>query len=283
MDKNRIPFPIKFTFVYQFVEKMTIIEIIILIVSGLLVGFINTLAGGGSIISLSILMFLGLPASVANGTNRVAIFIQNIAAVGSFKQQKVLDHKKGFWLAIPATLGGILGAYIAVDLQEEIIEKAIAIVMLIMMFVILYKPQRWLKGKEYLQKKKVSVWQIILFFVIGIYGGFLHMGVGYALLAGIVLGAGYDLVKANAIKVFIILIWSPVILAVFIYYGDVNYAYGLILSIGNVTGALIASRLAVKQGAAFVRWVIIAVIILTAAHVFGVIDIKAAIAPLLEK
>jgi uncharacterized membrane protein YfcA len=261
---------------------MTWIEVIILVVSGLLVGFINTLAGGGSIISLSILMFLGLPANIANGTNRVAIFIQNIAAVGSFRQQKVLDHRKGFWLAIPATLGSILGAWIAVDLDEAIIEKAIAIVMLIMMIVILYKPQRWLKGKEDLQKKKVSIWQVFLFFIIGIYGGFLHMGVGYALLAGIVLGAGYDLVKANAIKVFIILIWSPVILIVFMINGQVNYLYGLILSIGNVLGALIASRLAVKQGAVFVRWVIIAVILLTAAHVFGLIDIQEMVGSLIQ-
>jgi len=246
----------------------------LLIFSGLLVGFINTLAGGGSIISLSILMFLGLPANVANGTNRIAIFIQNIAAVGSFRQQKVLDHKKGFWLAIPATVGSILGALIAVDLNEEVIEKAIAVVMLVMMFVILYKPQRWLKGKKELQDKKVSVWQMILFFFIGVYGGFLHMGVGYFLLAGIVLGAGYDLVRANAIKVFIILIWAPVILVVFIWFGQVNYLYGIILSIGNVIGALIASRLAVKKGAAFVRWVIIAVILLTAAHVFGLMDIS---------
>lgn len=253
---------------------MTLAEIILLIVSGLLVGFINTLAGGGSIISLSILMFLGLPANVANGTNRVAIFLQNIAAVGSFKQQKVLDQKKGFWLAIPATIGSVIGAWIATDMNEEIIEKAIAIVMLIMMIVILYKPQRWLKGKKELQDKKVTIGQMILFFVIGIYGGFLHMGVGYALLAGIVLGAGYDLVKANAIKVFIILIWSPVILVVFMINGQVNYLYGIILSIGNIIGALIASRLAVKQGANFVRWVIIAVILLTAAHVFGLIDIS---------
>ena len=248
------------------------LEVVILIVSGVLVGFINTLAGGGSIISLSILMFLGLPANLANGTNRVAIFLQNIAAVGSFKQKKVLDHKKGFWLAIPATLGSIIGAWIAVDINEEIIEKAIAIVMLIMMIVILYKPQRWLKGKVELQQKKVTIGQMILFFAIGIYGGFLHMGVGYALLAGIVLGAGYDLVKANAIKVFVILIWSPVILIVFIINDQVNFLYGIILSAGNVIGALVASRLAVKQGAGFVRWVIIAVILITAAHVFGLVD-----------
>ena len=253
---------------------MTWVEIIVLIASGVLVGFINTLAGGGSIISLSILMFLGLPANVANGTNRIAILFQNIAAVGSFKQQKVLDHKKGFWLAIPAALGSIIGAWIAVDLNEEIIEKAIAVVMLIMMFVILYKPQQWLKGKKELQEKKVSAGQMILFFFIGIYGGFLHMGVGYALLAGIVLGAGYDLVKANAIKVLIILIWSPVILFVFIIHGQVNLYYGLILSVGNILGALIASRLAVKKGAGFVRWVIIVVILITAAQIFGLIDIS---------
>ena len=253
---------------------MNWIEVVLLVFSGLLVGFINTLAGGGSIISLSILMFLGLPANVANGTNRIAIFIQNIAAVGSFRQQKVLDHKKGFWLAVPAALGSILGAFIAVDLNEEVIEKAIAIMMLVMMFVILYKPQRWLKGNEELQAKKVTIGQMALFFIIGVYGGFLHMGVGYALLAGIVLGAGYDLVKANAIKVLIILVWAPFILVVFIYYGQVNFLYGLILSVGNVAGALIASRLAVKKGASFVRWVIIAVILLTAAHVFGLVDIS---------
>ena len=253
---------------------MTYIEVIVLIAAGLLVGFINTLAGGGSIISLSILMFLGLPANVANGTNRIAIFIQNIAAVGSFKQQKVLDYKKGFWLAIPAAIGSLIGAWIAVDLNEEVIEKAIAVVMLIMMFVILYKPQRWLVGKIELQEKKVSVWQMILFFVIGIYGGFLHMGVGYALLAGIVLGAGYDLVKANAIKVLIILIWSPITLLIFIFNDQVNFAYGLILSVGNFLGALIASRMAVKKGASFVRWVIIIIILLTAAHVFEIINIK---------
>ena len=253
---------------------MTLVEIIILIVAGVLVGFINTLAGGGSIISLSLLMFLGLPANVANGTNRIAIFIQNIGAVGSFKQQKVLDHKKGFWLAIPATIGSVLGAWIAIDVNEDIIEKAIAVVMLVMMVVILYKPNRWLVGKKELQEKKVSFWQMILFFFIGIYAGFLHLGVGYALLAGIVLGAGYDLVKANAIKVLIILIWSPITLLIFILNDQVNFAYGITLAVGNFTGALIASRMAVKKGAAFVRWVIIAVILITAAQIFGLIDFK---------
>jgi len=100
------------------------------------------------------------------------------------------------------------------------------------------------------------------------------MGVGYFLLAGIVLSAGYDLVKANAIKVLIVFLYTPITLIIFIFAGQVNYGYGLVLAIGNVIGALIASRMAVSKGAGFVRWVIIIVIILTSAHLFKIVDIE---------
>jgi len=113
-----------------------------------MVGFINTLAGGGSIISLSVLMLLGLPANIANGTNRIGILMQNFAAVGSFSQQKVLDWKKGRWFAIPAVLGSILGAWIAVDVNEKAIEYSIAVIMLLMVIIILWKPERWITERE---------------------------------------------------------------------------------------------------------------------------------------
>ena len=253
---------------------MTLFEISLLIIAGLLVGFINTLAGGGSIISLSVLMMLGLPAPVANGTNRIAIAIQNLVAVSSFKQQKVLDAKKGIWLAIPAVVGSVIGAMIAVDINEEVFEKAIAVIMIIMLVFIIYKPQNWIKERTRLVEKKVNFWQVLIFFFIGIYGGFIQMGVGYFLLAGIVLGVGYDLVKANAIKVLIVLLYSPFAIFVFFMNDQINWAYGLIMTVGNVAGALIASRMAVKKGAKFVRWVIVVVILLTAIHLFNIVNLK---------
>ncbi|MCK4569473.1 MAG: sulfite exporter TauE/SafE family protein [Bacteroidales bacterium] len=250
------------------------IEIVTLIIAGLMVGFINTLAGGGSIISLSVLIVLGLPANIANGTNRIAIVIQTLTATGSFRQQKVLDTRKGIILGIPALLGSIVGALIAVEINENIFEKAIAVTMLVMLAFILYKPQKWLLGRDELVKKKTSVFQIILFFLIGIYGGFIHMGIGYFLLTALVFSIGYDLVKANAVKVLIVLIYTPVTLIIFLVYGQVNWEYGLTLTIGNVFGALIASRLAVKKGVNFVRWVIVVVILLTSGHLFGLYNIK---------
>jgi hypothetical protein len=263
-------------------DSITLTEGIILVIAGTMVGFINTLAGGGSIISLSVLMLLGLPAPLANGTNRIGILMQNIAAVGSFSSQKVLDWKKGRWLAIPAVIGSVLGAWIAVDVNEKAIEYSIAVIMLIMVVFILWKPERWITEKKELIDRKVSWVQIVIFFLIGIYGGFIQMGVGYFLLAGLVLSAGYELVKANALKVLVNFIFTPFALVVFIINDQVDYAYGLILGIGNVMGGLLGSRLAVKKGANFVKWVIIVVILLTSAQIFGLIDIKGLLVPVLQ-
>ncbi len=253
---------------------MNIIDIIILIVAGVFVGFINTLAGGGSIISLSVFMIMGLPPTIANGTNRVAIMIQTITAVSSFKKQKVLDQRKAILLAIPAAAGSVIGALVAVDMNELIFERAFAVIMLIMLVFILFKPQKYLYGRKELQNKKISIWQIIVFFLIGMYGGFIHVGIGYFLLAGIVLGAGYDLVKANAIKVTIAFFVTVIALIVFIVDQDIRWLYGLVMGVGTIGGALLASRLAVKKGVNFVRWVIVVLILVFSAHFLDILNIN---------
>ena len=259
------------------------VEIITLITAGLLVGFINTLAGGGSIISLSVLMMLGLPASMANGTNRVMITIQTLTATTSFRQQKVLETRKALLLSIPAVLGSLLGAWFAVDIREDIFEKAIGVIMLIMLVFILYKPQKFIYGRSNISEKPLTWSTYVIFFFIGIYGGFIHMGVGYFLLAGIVGCAGFDLIKANAIKVFVVLMYAPFTLLIFLWYNQVNWKYGLLLAIGGVIGALIASRLAVSRGVVFVKWVIVIVILVTSADMFDLVDIKSFISTLITK
>ena len=160
------------------------------------------------------------------------------------------------------------------DIDEKIFEKSMAVIMILMLGFIFYKPSIWLKGKQSLMDKKVGIWQIIIFFLIGIYGGFIHVGIGYLLLIAIVMGAGYDLVKANAIKVLIVFMYVPFSLAVYIYNDQVNYLYGFVLAIGNVLGAIIASRMAIEKGAGFVRWVIAVVVLLTALQIFGMVDFQ---------
>lgn len=247
---------------------MDYIDIVLIIGIGFFAGFINTLAGSGSLLTLPLLIFMGLPANVANGTNRIAILLQNVVGVSSFKQQKVFNFKEGIWLAIPAIIGSVFGAALAVDIDESMMKKIIGGLLIFMFFFILLKPSRWLKSSDNV-KSKPGILQIIIFFFIGIYGGFIQAGVGFFLLAGLVLGAGFDLVKANAVKVFIVLLYTAFALLVFIVNNQVNYTVGLVLAVGNMSGAFVATRYAVRLGAKFVRYILLATLVLASAKMFA--------------
>jgi uncharacterized protein len=142
------------------------------------------------------------------------------------------------------------------------VEITVGVVLFLMLIPMLFKPRQWLMGQNMDGKKVNHHWRWLIFFLIGAYGGFIQAGVGIFLLSALVLHAGYDLVKANALKVFINLLFTPFALAVFIWQGQVDLVAGLTLAVGNGIGAWLASRWAVSWGPAFVRYVLIAVILL---------------------
>lgn len=254
---------------------MSLTEIVIIVIAGIFVGFINTLSGGGSVISLSLLLILGLPANIANGTNRISIFFQTLSSVGSFTRQKMFTDLRPVWLGIPATIGAILGAFLAVDVNTQVIEIAMTAAMVIMVFFLFYKPDKWLKENPGLLTGSVRWWQLVIFFAVGFYGGFIQVGVGYFLLMALVLGTGYDLVKANAVKNLIVFFYAIFALLVFMIDGKVNYLYGIVLSAGSMIGAVIASYLAVKKGVGFIRAVILLSVVLTILQITGLINFTA--------
>jgi uncharacterized protein len=249
-------------------------EVTLLIVSGILVGFINTLAGGGTIITISLMIFLGLPINVANGTNRIAVLLQTFVAVFTFRKQKILDTRKGLILCLPSIVGSVSGSLVAASIHAAVLEKVVAFAMFVMLFFIIYKPERWLRSQSGHIDNKASWYEHLAYLIIGFYGGFIHIGVGFFMIAALVLLSGYDLLKANAVKNLLVLAYAPFSLLVFMYYGQVNWNFGLVLSIGNVIGAFIASRFAVSWGSGFIRWVMIVVIIITGLQLLHVYDFK---------
>ncbi len=237
-------------------------EHILLVVGvGILTGFINTLSGSGSLISLPILMFIGLPPHVANGTNRIGIFFQNLVSTTNYHRKGILDVRMGIGVAIPAILGSIAGAFVVTGLSERAVEISVAVVLLVMLVPLWLKPRQWLEGKDMTQVPQNKLLRFVIFFFVGMYGGYIQAGVGIFLLSALVLNAGYDLVKANALKVFINLIFTPFALGVFIYLGHVNWGVGLVLALGNAIGAWFASQWSVAWGPVFVRYVLAIVIL----------------------
>jgi uncharacterized membrane protein YfcA len=227
---------------------MDFLEVLLILGVGLVAGAVNTIAGGGSLLSLPILIFLGLPPSVANATNRVAIFSQNIFAVAGFKSKGIAEFKYSFLLGITALFGAVIGAKFAVDIKGEVFNKILAIIMVLV--VILTISGKGKPSGEHIEKltKSSKVIGAIAFFFVGIYGGFIQAGVGFIIIGALTAIHGFSLVKTNSIKVFVVLIYTIAALAVFIYEGQVNWLYGIVLAVGNSTGAWFASRWSVDKG-----------------------------------
>jgi uncharacterized protein len=245
-------------------------NVLALVGVGLVAGFINTVAGGGSTLTLPLLMFLGLPANVANGTNRIAILLQNVVGVQTFRKKKALDLKTDYRLAVPAVMGSIAGALVAVEISNSLMERIIAVLMVAMLVIIVARPDIWVKERAGTVSPHPSVWQYILFTGIGFYGGFIQMGVGFFLLAGLVLGCGHNLVRANAVKVFIVLIYTVFSLGIYFFHGQVDLKAGLFLAAGNMVGAWGGAHFTVRGGAKYVRYVLIAALVMVILKLFGV-------------
>jgi len=235
-------------------------EVLILVGAGIIAGFINTLAGSGSLLTLPLFMAFGLSAPVANGTNRIGILLQSLVAIISFKKQDLLDFSTALKIGIPSVMGSLIGAMIAVDVNEDAMKTAIAILLIFMFFLILLKPSRWINSHA--GSPPLPLWvQIIVFFIVGLYGGFIQAGVGFFLLAALVLASGFDLIKANALKVLMVFIYTPFSLTVFIVNHQVDYKLGFIVAAGSMLGAWIGARMSVKWGPAVVRFILLAVLL----------------------
>ena len=217
---------------------------LLLFAVGCVAGTLNVLAGGGSFLTLPVLLFLGLPAPLANGTNRVAILLQNAGAVWSFRRQGVLDLGALAWAALPATAGAVLGAGLALNVGDLAFRRLLAVLIVVLSVASLWSPRRGADGRR-------PGWAPFAFFAVGVYGGFIQAGVGFLVLA-VTTAAGLDLVRGNAVKVLSILCWTAAALAVFAAGGSVDWRLGLALAAGNLVGGLTGARLTVLKGH---RWI----------------------------
>ena len=246
----------------------------IAIFGGFLAGIINTLAGNGSAITLSILTeLLGLPGNMANGTNRVGIMAQGISSTYAFHRNKKLNVSKSKDIIILTCLGAVFGVITAVNVSNEQFKFVFKVLMVVMLFVILVKPSRWFRETDY--QFKLPRWiSIPLFLALGFYGGFIQMGMGVFFLAAMVLVARYNIIDANAVKIFIVFLYTFLVVAIFQWKGLINWKYGLIIAIGQVVGGYLTAHYASKYPAAqkWAYWMLVVIVILAILKLFGAIN-----------
>lgn len=231
----------------------------LLLVAGLCAGFLNTVAGGGSLITLPLLIFLGLPPTTANGTNRIAIVVQNASGIMGFRHLAVSNFRYSTLLAIPALIGAIIGAKIAVKFNETLFKRVLAGVMIAVLCLILFSPKPEAANENLSITRQIVA--MVVFFFIGIYGGFIQAGVGFIIMAALTVINGFDLALINAIKLFVVFFYTLTALGVFIKEKRVDWALGVTLAFGNATGAWIGSQWAVTKGDEWIKAVLIVTVV----------------------
>lgn len=231
---------------------------------GSVAGVLNVVAGGGSFLTLPVLIFLGLPPTLANGTNRVGVVLQNVGAVWSFRRHGMIDWSYLLWAALPAMVGAVLGSWVALRVGDELFQNILVFLMVAVTLWTLWDPLKktQLKASGSSQTPVVAV-LVAGFFLSGVYGGFVQAGVGFLILATTSL-AGLDLVRGNAVKVLSVLCFGVVSLGMFAWQDKVDWWIGLALGTGMALGGLVGVKLTVLKGHAWIKKVVTVTIIVFA-------------------
>ncbi len=242
-------------------------HLLLLFGTGAVAGFINVNAGGGSSLTLPALYFMGLDWAAANGTNRIALILQNIFAVGSFQKNKVFELKSSLILAVFTLPGAVLGALLATRVSNLLFQRILGIVLIFIVISMLFS-RSYRKNSIQPGKKNWLIYPALL--GIGFYGGFIQVGVGFLFMAALYHLLHENLIKVNMQKVFIILIYTIAALSVFSLTGNVNWTYGLVLAAGNALGGWWGAHFAVKGGEKFIRIILGLGIFLIALKLFNI-------------
>jgi uncharacterized membrane protein YfcA len=237
-------------------------EAVLLAAVGTVAGFLNVMAGGGSLLTVPVMVFMGLPGPVANGTNRLAILAQNFMAITAFFQRGFSDFRLSLTLAACAIPGAIAGALVGVNLDGEGFNRILAIVMVAVMIIMYFdKKQPSEADSGYQPTREQLIKGHLLMVGVGFWGGFIQLGVGFIIMPVLHRVMGLDLVRTNMHKVFIVFAYTIVALALYASQVEIMWMVGAALALGNGIGGYVGAHFAMNKGAKLIKTVLNVVLI----------------------
>lgn len=241
--------------------ELSLALVTLLIATGLIAGFVNALAGGGSFLTLPSLMLLGIPADIANATNRVAVLVGGTEAIRSFHKRGLLDSQAIMPLMMPLLAGAVPGSLLASYLPVEWLEPVILLTLISVALAVALRPD-FLPSPDSSAPESPgkSLKGFAAVFFAGLYGGFIQAGVGFVLIAALCGVLRYDLIKANALKAATTVVFTVVAMAIFVVRDQVLWIPGLLVALGSVIGTNVAIRFAVSIPQQWLRWLLLVLV-----------------------
>ena len=236
-------------------------QIGLIIVAGVASGFLNVVAGGGSLLTVPVMVFLGMPGPVANGTNRIGILAQNITSVVAFARSGFKDFKLSLTLSACAIPGAVAGALLGVSLDGVWFNRALALIMVGVMVIMHFDRNPTERKKDYQPTPRQLLYGHLLMVGVGFWGGFIQLGVGFIIMPVLNRVMGLDLVRTNMHKVFIVAVYTAIALAIFASQLELLWLIGIALAVGNSIGGYIGAHFAINKGEHMIRRVLNLVLI----------------------
>ena len=224
---------------------------LILVAGGAVAGFLNVLAGGGSALTIPLLIFMGYDATVANGSNRIAIQVEALMAVATFRHNRQSDFPLSIKLALMTLPGGILGAFYAVKIDDALFTRILGLVMILIVLSLLLPKQKIVEHARTHHWKGWLAWHVM--FGVGFYGGFIQAGVGFVIMATLLHLFSMKLTDVNMHKVFIVMVFTVPAVIMFIATGNIDWFAATALSIGMAAGTWIAVKASIRGGERIIR------------------------------
>lgn len=242
---------------------------LLVIIGGIIAGFVTTLAGLGSVLTLYILIeVVGLDGDVANGTNRLGIMAMALMAIPTFYRGGHLDLKKSWPIILALFVGSVGGVLLAVQIDNVAFKSIFRYLLVLLLFVVLINPKKWIRDTDH--NHKMSYWMLPILLVIGFYAGFIQVGTGALLVVFLALVGKYSLVDANGIKLVAFALYTAFCIAIFAYNEKIAWGLGSVLALGEGIGAYIAARVATTypQANSMVRYLLITMLIIAIVQLF---------------
>ncbi|MBW1973211.1 MAG: hypothetical protein DRG20_05015 [Deltaproteobacteria bacterium] len=227
---------------------MDTLNLIIIFFIGLISSIYGTLVGGGSLITIPTLIFVGLPLHIAIGTNRLGAIGANISGLYKFHKKRLIDYKIGLMMGVPVLFGSILGANLVLEINEEILKKVIGVVTFIILLIITFKPKMGLEERKRIYKRYEYIIGISLSFFLGIYGGFYGAGTGTFFSYLLILLFGETFLKSAGTRKIATLLLSIVATLIFAFHGVILYYVAIVLFTGRFIGSYIGAHYSDKIG-----------------------------------
>ncbi|MGD8377423.1 MAG: sulfite exporter TauE/SafE family protein [Acidobacteriota bacterium] len=236
------------------------LEVALLFLIGLVSAVINTLAGGGTLLTVPAMVLLGFGPLTANATNRAGLVIQSLSATVHYRRRRVLRVRQALQLTGIVCVGAGLGAWLATRLPERTFGQVMAVLMVAALLFLLLRPARWFASRPAATSAHPVLAGLGLLGV-GLYGGFFGAGVGIFILLLLAALQGLDLVAGNTVKSVMVLALSLSASAMFAALGWIDYRALLPLAAGNAVGGWVGAHLSLRGGNVWIRRLLLLVVI----------------------